>query len=102
MAQHPYPDHVLMLAGDFNATIQDADRHNGMTYTRDRLHRAFLAETNLQTVDPVRSAAARPYTYLKGMECQENSRIDDIYLNLPPKQMTTNQCPNNNCGCSRY
>lgn len=88
MTQHPYPNHVLMLAGDFNATIQDTDRHNRISYTRDRLHRAFLEKTKLQTVDPARNAEARLYTYLKGMECQENSRIDDIYLNLPTKEMT--------------
>lgn len=61
-----------MLARDLNAAIQDADKHNRMAYTRDRLNRAFLAETNLQTLNPVRDATARSYTYLKGMECQEN------------------------------
>lgn len=78
-----------MLAGDWNATIQDADRRSGMTYACDQSHRKFLAATGLQITDPAPSAhTPRAYTYLKGSASQECSRIDDIYLNLPAPNMT--------------
>jgi hypothetical protein len=73
--------HTVLLAGDWNGTVQDNDRASGKTYDRDRKLRQFLADTHLQHTDPPPSdGGPRAYTYLRGKAAFENSRIDDIYM----------------------
>jgi exonuclease III/ribonuclease HI len=75
---NPGPQHNVLIAGDFNATLMDSDRHtNAYTHT-DRVHRQFVAENNLQPVD---ATAPRQFTFRKGLENMPCCRIDDILTN---------------------
>jgi len=71
-----------LIAGDMNATIQNADRLSGVCYTADSTHRSFLIDSNLAPLDPPTPGVSRACTYRKHKSETCWSRIDDI---LSPK-----------------
>jgi exonuclease III len=91
IAQAKENRHTVILAGDWNGTVQDNDRASGKAYARDKQLRHFLQGSLLQhTEPPPANGTARPYTYLKGSAAKECSRIDDIYI------YTAAQCQDKN------
>jgi endonuclease/exonuclease/phosphatase family metal-dependent hydrolase len=94
LQRHPTPNHTVILAGDFNATLQDADRHNNMAGPADHLHRSFIRRTQMQAVEPLPpqdTDHSRRYTFHKGKEELPYNRIDDIYINLTAQQVDAAQ-----------
>ena len=89
MANHPATHHTVLLAGDFNATLQTADRLSGSNdKITDKMHRQFVQGQGLhptEATDAARSPTYRKHGYAP---C---SRIDDILLNIPttPSMHTT-------------
>jgi hypothetical protein len=79
-------DRTTVVAGDFNATLQDEDRASGLRYRPDDVHREFMTQHDLLPVSCPSLApmgVPRQYTYRKG--CSETlwSRIDDVLINQP-------------------
>lgn len=91
LAATPHTHHTTIVAGDFNATIQDLDRYRDQQHTEtcDRMHRKFLQEAQLCTVDPPTPGCARRHSYRKHTSSTPCSRIDDIYLNLPREEIAS-------------
>jgi endonuclease/exonuclease/phosphatase family metal-dependent hydrolase len=81
-------DNSVLLAGDFNATLQDRDRVSGKCYNADKLHRQFVASCNLHpTENPANGA--RAMSYFQGVRQAPCSRIDDILCSQPLTQAQT-------------
>ena len=81
-------DSSVLLAGDFNATLQDRDRVSGKCYNADKLHRQFVASCNLHpTENP--ASGARAMSYFQGVQQAPCSRIDDILCSQPLTQAQT-------------
>ena len=55
----------MVVAGDFNATIHDSDRHSHKRTAADSAHRAFLQRHNLRPIDAEADGTPRQYTFRK-------------------------------------
>jgi AraC-like DNA-binding protein len=60
------PGDKFVIGGDFNATVQDLDRHTDSHTSPDMLHRAFLRDTGLSPCEMITAGQPRQYTYRKG------------------------------------
>eukprot|EP00882_Tetradesmus_deserticola_P015772 GHRQ01016807.1.p1 GENE.GHRQ01016807.1~~GHRQ01016807.1.p1 ORF type:complete len:640 (+),score=12.43 GHRQ01016807.1:161-1921(+) len=77
---------TVIVAGDFNATLQHADRANTTSTAADAVHRAFVEEAGLATIDPPHDDTAgkplaRRHTFRRHRAATPCSRIDDILVN---------------------
>ncbi|GLC61481.1 hypothetical protein PLESTB_001761100 [Pleodorina starrii] len=77
-----HKEHVI-IAGDFNAALQAADRSTATLDADDVCHRTFVSENNLKPLTPLIAAEGRQYTYrqFKNGSIAHESRIDDILCN---------------------
>ena len=84
LANTPATHCTTIIAGDFNATIQNLDRYREVDKCEvaDNMHRQFLTRARLQAVDSPVPGTPRRYTYRRHTSSTPCSRIDDIYLNL--------------------
>jgi hypothetical protein len=60
----------------------------------DHLHRSFIRQTQMQTVEPLPPQDVhqpRQYTFHKGKEELPYSRIDDVYINMTAQQVDAAQ-----------
>jgi exonuclease III len=81
LAQAKESRHTVLLAGDWNGTVQNNDRASSRASARDTQLRHFLHATQLQHTDrPAVDGTARAYTYLRGAAASECSHIDDMYI----------------------
>ena len=69
---------TVLLVGDWNATLQAADRTANATYDYDLQHRTFLRTAELEPLDPPSQGASRAHTFHAADG--SGSRIDDIYV----------------------
>eukprot|EP00775_Hariotina_reticulata_P002516 gene2516-biopygen4093 len=81
LANFPASHHTVMIAGDFNAVLQSADRLTASKCTgQDHIHQQFVANHQLHTVDPPPPRGLpRTATYRKLGGTVKCSHIDDIF-----------------------
>ena len=73
-------DTLVLMAGDWNATLYRQDRSSGTEYAADLAHRSFMALTGLQPVD----TGPRIHTFsARDDSTGTTSRIDDLYYRAP-------------------
>ena len=71
-----------IIAGDFNATLTESDRHTWKNHSTDLQHRGSIADCHLHPLDPCTARTTpRQYTWRKGTHEQLASRIDDGFTN---------------------
>ena len=75
-------DATQILLGDWNAALTHNDRSSGHTYEQDKVHQAFVTQSQLLPIDG--HLQHRPHTYQHACTdraAEHSSRIDDILLN---------------------
>ena len=72
-----------IIAGDFNATLSETDRHTRKNHSTDIQHRKHIEDCQLHPLDPCPNISTTPrqYTWRKGAQEQLASRIDDGFTN---------------------
>jgi exonuclease III/ribonuclease HI len=93
LADNPSTHNTVVLAGDFNATIQNCDRYRNADRCEaaDNMHREFLSKAKLAPLDPPKQGTPRRHTYRRYTSSTPCSRIDDIYINLGPADVPSRQ-----------